>query len=303
MKNMIISASSLDELSLCPTLFYYDKVLELRLKESQNNTSMEMGSLFHTLLEFLYTMKFRKILPLHEIILRGKDFGRFYGSSDKFKALPEENIEIVVKTFEEYALFYKNENYVTDELENNQPACEVPFTKLIHEDQNKQLRIYIEGAIDWMITNSDLKFVVDHKLGKSDRIDHKLTNQFQCYSWVTGRKYLTVNKVNYTAKKDELKFKRIPYEYPERLIEVWEKSVISHALATHEHAEKGYFPPNFRSCETKYGKCSFLNVCSQEPMYRPGILEMDYEAKGKFNVMKDRVPIEKLLENLGIKVA
>jgi hypothetical protein len=296
MQNLILSASKLDSVSTCERMFNFEIMMNLAPKEP--NRSLEMGSLFHLLMERYLTHKYNKV-KFADNITDVMQFGRFTGASE-FN-LSSNDIETIVRTFKDYAQYYKDEMYVTDSLEKDGKqiaTIEVPFAKVIHEDAGLGLRVIVEGTIDWMalqLAMQGRKVIIDHKTGERDYPPERLSNQFMCYPWITGVRAVVVNKVLFqdSSVSPEKRFKRTPFEYDDYEIKEWVESVIVYARRLYEAAQAKKFVPNFTSC-TKYGGCKFKEICEQSPIYRPAIVEQKFEVKEPYdkNRFKDKPAIQ-----------
>lgn len=299
-KNLIISASSMDTMSLCNRKFMFEKSLGIAPKiiiGSKDDHNATLGSLLHKCLELHYTLKFKGV-NLEDIIKHTMVYCRYYGKSKL--SLLDESIETVTRIYRDYAFYYKFEKYETNSIEDR-PLIEVPFAKVLYEDE--KYCIIIEGVIDWLISNHNIDMVVDHKGSSYWKDPAILTNQFFTYSWVTGRKIVVVNKISLELKgKDEDRFKRIPFEIPERLLAEWLEDRIYYAKRIIECEEKSYFPADFTSCNRfiKY-PCAFQRICESEPKYRPAIIDQHYEKKQPFNPLKDKEGLGDYLKEIGIE--
>jgi hypothetical protein len=294
-RNMIISASSLNTFGSCERMFNFGTIMSLSPKnQNEKSDKMIKGSLMHKLLELHYTLKFINV-ELGEIIIKVMDFGRFYGQS-KFPTLSEENIENVVRTYKEYALHYKFENYIVDNY-SGKPAVEIPFAKVLFEDD--EIRLIVEGIIDFLGSNNSASVVMDHKTGTSE--PYLLDNQFQLYACVADKEYVIVNRILFGEKVNSpYKFQRVAYKYSDEMKKSFINAIITKAKRIDTSFRKGYFEPNFSACRNYNHPCAFYEICTQEEKYWPAVISTSFEEKEPFNPMKDKESIEDVVKAMSV---
>ena len=272
MKNLILSSSRLDEFMGCSRKFSYTYLQGFKPKY-QNTTKLDRGSLFHKLAEVYYKAKMENLIPRDDasfasFVQKLVESGRALGIT-KYN-LSDSDTELTVRTFRDYCSHYR---YETFEIQ----GVEAPFSKELFSDEKLGLRVVINGTFDLLVKNeSDQEQVVDHKTKEKDYMPGSLTNQFFCYAWASGRRYVLVNRpLLNLGVADDKRFKRQPYEYSPKLIEEWRTMVEYQARMIFHMVETGYFPPNYKHCET-YGKCVFYDLCDRDPSIRLMSLEDNF---------------------------
>lgn len=267
MRNMVLSSSRLDDFMGCERKFSLTYLQGYKSKH-ENITPQNKGTLFHKLAEVYYKAKKDNLLEkdFAGIVQKVMDTGRALGLT-KYN-LTDEDTDIVVRTFRDYASYYRHENYETQEVE-------IPFSKVLFEQGD--LRVIINGTLDLLVRNQQgHEIVIDHKTKSKDYMPGELTNQFICYAWATGRRIVMPNRVLFKlGESDEKRFKRQPYTYSARMVEEWSTMVMYRALRIDEMVRANYFPPNYTRCEM-YGKCIFYSVCNQDPSGRVVELEENF---------------------------
>lgn len=263
MRNIVLSSSRINDFLGCERYFNFTWMQGFRSKHA-NTEKMDMGTLFHKMAEAYYKAKIENALdPFADVIHKIMEMGRSLGMT-KYK-LSDNSTDIVVRTFRDYATYYKDEAYEIEQVE-------APFIKELWN--NGEIRILIQGAFDLLATSKAFnRVVIDHKTTSRNYTLGALRDQFICYAWASGCRVVVVNRILFKpGEADSTRFQRQPYDYSPRMIEEWKNAIIYRALKLDECERNQYYPPNFTKCE-QFGKCIFYNVCNQDPSTR--IIELE----------------------------
>jgi hypothetical protein len=274
-KNIILDATVLSTLMSCARL------TDLRFNHNLvqitgKSTSLEMGSIVHTVLENYYgnvIKGFKKEDAIGHAISAGIE----YYNSDEVTNCTAEDRKWALDTCEQYFEHYKNDHWIPLEVE-------VTKGKILYEDD--EIRILWKAKFDLITDTNQGIYPVDHKTMKQRRDTLTLNNQFigQCILMET--RLMFVNKVGFqTSLKPEEKFTRAPINYSfDRLME-WQSMILPYyAKMMLMYEESGYWPPNFTHCESKYGFCQFKSVCESDRGMREEELSHNFKVGKKWDV-------------------
>ncbi len=264
-KNIVLDATTLSTIMSCPRLSNFrfnQNLIGLKGKSS----SLEMGSIVHTVLEYYFKAVIAGANRTNAIEL-GMRAGRSYSedSTNVSNSTPED-IELAFTTMEQYFDFYKNDSWVPLEVEK-------VIGKVLYEDDD--VKILWKAKIDVLMDTNQGIFPVDHKTSRQRRDSLSLNNQFMGQCLVTDSDRMIVNKIGFqTSLKANEKFTRAVIAYnSERLME-WQSEILPYyAKLMLMYNEQAYWPPNFTHCENKYGFCQFKDVCSAPPNLRESELK------------------------------
>ena len=270
--NIVLSVEKLNDLSICPRLYYYKHLL--RKVPVRKADYLEAGELIHHGLQLYYN----SIADGNKISLeRLLDFTRNY-AAEKLQ-LSVELIEATVKDLAMYYTYYTNlgENWVVESVEE-------PFAKVLYESSD--LRVIVNGKID-------LRVVVNGGRGPRVLIDHKYESQFRekldrdnqplAYCWAYEVRDWIYNRIGkqktYTPEKRLLR----PYiNYSDSQIEEWKESTIELVSELVRYEKLNKWPGKYTGCSFHGLKCTFYDVCNTTPDNREYKLEnlfMDKENK------------------------
>jgi len=182
-----------------------------------------------------------------------------------------------LQTCEEYFDFYKNDYWTPLETE-------VVKRKILYEDD--EVRVMWKAKLDLTVDTNQGIYPVDHKTMKQRRNNLSLNNQFigQCLMMETRN--MIINKIGFqTSLKKEEKFTRAVISYSsDRLLE-WQSEILPFWAYTYiQYVESGYWPPNFRNCEGKYGDCVFKEVCEADRNMREETLKHGFVLVPKWDI-------------------
>lgn len=142
---------------------------------------------------------------------------------------------------------------------------ERPFSKILYESEEDDLRIVYTGVIDLGINSKMTNNTpMDHKTQGKDYPIFDLNNQFLGYAWAMESNWAIVNKISfYKSKKEEDRFKRQIISVSDEMIETWKEQAIYTVKRAVRAYEEGisHKHKEFGACSQFFG-CEFLHVCS-----------------------------------------
>ncbi len=302
-KNIVFDATMLSSLMSCSRKFDFQQNRQFHSINGKSN-SLEVGSLVHVCLETFYKEKI-KGFPVSNCQASAFAMGEEYvrgcvGCVNKVCTIPshrddpwlglkntpmESDQRFVgwkhaLETVDQYFTFYKSDFWVPLEVE-------VVKAKILYEDE--EIRVMWKAKIDVMFDTNQGIYSTDHKTSKQRRDTLSLSNQFMGQCVLLGTRAVVVNKIGFQKTlKPEEKFTRVMMSYSiDRLLE-WQEEVLPHyAYQLLNYAESEHFPPNFTSCESKYGNCIFVDVCSSDRGMREEAIRMNFIVGPKWNPTND----------------
>jgi hypothetical protein len=258
-KIISISPSTLNLYSSCARKFQFEKVLSFLPRNK--SVSLEKGDLFHKFLESYYQ---GKIDQREQNIVRSIEDGRRHSIN---LGLGVNDIEGEVKVFKEYALHYAGENWIPI-------AVEKPFDIFLTEIDGYEF--HLEGKIDLIVKQNEQITLVDHKTTSRFSDPSPLSHQFMAYAWALEQNLIIVNTIglqeSYTGAQ---RFRRAILNFDDSVLDEWRENASYICTMIKLGMEKGFFPPNFTSCD-KYGGCMFRDICSTRPDTREYKLNRDF---------------------------
>ncbi len=257
MRNLVLSTDKINDLSICPRLYYFKHILK-RVAPVKPKYFTE-GEYFHLVLKYYY----------EDIVKRRKQGPKFYleiarNIATKFEELSINDSEELISTLLEYLIFYNDDTWEI-------LGAEQPFAKVILEDERADLRVVVRGKADLIINNKlgdqSFKTVVDHKVVSENWPQLSRNNQNLCYVWAFECRDFILNSIGkQKSYKPEKKFIRHPFSYGDHQIEEWKESVIAAIFDLVRYFDMNYYPARFTSCASKFNKkCTYYDVCETTP--------------------------------------
>jgi len=283
-KNIILDATILSTLMSCARLTDFRFNLHL-VSSGGKSSSLEMGSLVHTILEWY-----------HKSLIAGKsrtdaiDIGFAAGIEYQNGYLPtnkyltdesevgivntsDEDVLLAKNTMHEYFDYYKHDQWIPLFAEHVEQL-------VIYEDD--EIRILWKAKLDLAVDTNNGIYPVDHKTMKQRRDSLSLNNQFMGQVILMKSRGIIINKIGFQKSlKASEKFIRPIISYSaDRLLE-WSQIILPFwAKQLLAYDEIGFFPPNFTHCENKYGFCQFKVVCEADTGIREETIRLNF-IKGK----------------------
>lgn len=194
--------------------------------------------------------------------------------------LDDENVAIVKVTIEQYLEHYQNDSWVLLE-------AEVVKQKLIYSDD--EVRILWKSKLDLMVDTPYGVKAVDHKTFAQRRDTTNLNNQFTGQCVVLGNNDMIINKIGFQKSvKPAEKFSRPVMSYSADRLHEWTNEIVPYWVKMYlSWAESGFWPADFKSCETKYGFCEFKEVCEADRGNRASELTRLYKVAKKWSISND----------------
>lgn len=177
--------------------------------------------------------------------------------------------KFALQTCDEYAKFWANDFWVTIETETVK-------SKILYQDD--EIRVLWKAKLDWIVDTNSGIFPSDHKTMKQNRDTLSINNQFMGQCLMMDTRSVIINKIGLQKTlKPEQKFIRVPVgysaarlmEFQQYVLPYWAKQLIA-------YNEQGHYPPNFNSCESKFGKCDMYEVCESDPEMRPEVIRLNF---------------------------
>lgn len=306
-KNIIMDSQILTSLMGCPRACNNRFNLNQEKLGGKNN-SFECGSLVHVILEY-----FNKGLiggkSRTDAIDNGFANGKIYingcpeciaGKCTKHERqdwtglqnTPEESTKksdgedakigwkYVLKTMDEYFDFYKNDFWTP-------LAAEEVRGSIIYEDD--AIRVLWKAKYDQIDDSNDGIISTDHKTMKQRRDSISLNNQFMGQCILLRNRRMRINKIGFqTSLKAHEKFQRVIISYSADRLAEWQFEIVpyyANELVT--FSEANFWPPRFTSCESKYGKCDFFEVCENDRGMRSEVFRAQFRTGKKWDVTNE----------------
>ena len=274
-KNIILDATVLSTLMSCGRLTEFRFNYNYQSIKGKSS-SMEMGSIVHTYLEYMYKARISGV-SRKESHGFGMSAAESYSQSEEVTNTPPEDIKLALKTCEQYDEFYKNDPWIPLE-------AEVTKKKLLYQDDD--IRIIWKGKLDITMDTPSGIVPVDTKTMKQRRDSISLNNQFTGQVILMDTRKMFVNKIGFqkTLPPAE-KFTRTQLNFTaDRLLE-WQSEILPYwAYQMLSYQESGYWPPNYTHCDSKFGLCQFKDVCEANRNLRNEIIATEFKVGEPWDV-------------------
>lgn len=299
MINIALDSQLLTTLMVCPRLADYRFNSNLVKIEGKNN-SFECGSIAHCILENTNKALINGMTREDAIAIgfaSGKEYLVPYVDSNKYvldkehkgvENTPPDNekkpdrigYNFVFKRMEEYFEYYKNDSYTHISAEDVRK-------KIIYADD--EMQILWKAKYDNIIDTNIGLVSRDYKTMKQNRDTLSLNNQFIGQCAIIGSRNIIIDKIGWqTSLPLHEIFHRVTISYPTDRIAEWCNEIVPYyARMLVAYAEAGYFPPNYASCETKFGRCDFYDVCNSDRNIREETLKIYFKETKKWDIVND----------------
>lgn len=276
MLNIVLSVEKLNDLQICPLLYYYKH--EAKKVPTRKADFLETGELIHEMLRIYYQSKIDKnVIPIATII----ELGRNYAA--KNLALKAEEVEVVIRDIKMYFEFYGvNESWLI-------LGAEEPFAKELYIEND--FRIILTGKTDLRVKTSRGSgplALVDHKY--EARFEEKLErdNQPIAYCWAFEINDFIYNRIGkQKSKKVEEKLLRPYISYAKYQINDWIESAIETARDLIRFYTTEKYPMRYHGCRVHGRKCTFYDVCNTTPDNRTYKLDSLFKDRERGSLMGD----------------
>ena len=277
MRNLILSVDKLNTFSTCPRKYYFEH--ELKKTYTVKPKYFLEGEFGHLCLEFYYLDKIAgKTRSTIEYIEHFRNEAIKF--TTKYPTYKFEESEEIITALDKYLKFHCNEEWVIE-------GAEVPFAKVLWQDDKLNLKIIIRGKVDLLVDTKQFKAVVDHKfLGRKKEIPSR-DNQKLAYCWAFDRKDFIINVIGkQKTLKDDEKFIRPYFNYSTHQIEEWKEETILTAIEMVRASETGVWQGRYTGCHAFDYKCLFTGVCDTTKDNREYALE-SFANREDYDVMED----------------
>ena len=303
-KNILLDATALTALMKCGR--NYDFQLNYNFQSMKGNSnSLEIGSTIHKFMEVYYSSQAKGIgksqafgfgMAAAELYISGckectnfisvdgskpscnHPINEYPGLSNTPADSDGYNVgwKFALQTCEEYHNFYISDFWVTLETE-------IVKSKILYEDD--EVRILWKAKLDWIVDTNQGIFPCDHKTMKQNRDTPSINNQFMGQCRIMDTRNVFINKIGLQKTlKPVDKFKRVSISYSAARLMEWQSVILPYYAKTLlMYNNQEFYPPNFNSCEGKYGKCNFYEACSSDPEMREEVLKINFYVGKKWN--------------------
>lgn len=278
------SATTLDWFKACPRLYYYNMILGIRPKGT--NDHIKFGVVYHAALE-LYDRETFKGAD-HETALRSALRYALIETRGWQSAIPEKSRETVVRAIVWYIEEFRDDPIQTVRLADGSPAVELSFR--LELTQNTILC----GHLDRIGMYGEGDYVTDRKTTKSGLTDYYWSRfspntQITLYAVAGEVVFKTpVKGVIVDAAQTGVTFTRFHRRIAPRSRGQLDEFLRDAQwwIAQVPAAKAAGWPMNESSCQ-RYGGCAFAGVCSKAPHVRAKLLETEFEL-GDYNPLEVR---------------
>jgi len=286
-KNLIFDATIFTSLQTCGRLLDLRFNHDLQLISGKAN-ALECGSLVHHILEH-YNKGIIGGMSRANAIEHGFKAGYLYIKNGEdgtgLKNTPAESekkprrtgYNFVLKRMEQYFDYYKNDHWIPLE-------SEVVKGKVIYEDD--EIRILWKAKFDVIYDTNTGIYPADHKTRSMNKDIVSLNNQFIGQCVLMEVRNVIINNIGFqeSLPLNEV-FQRVMVPYSISRLAEWVNVIVPYWAKIYlTYLESGYFPPNFHSCEHKFGFCVFKEVCEVDEGMRTEELALKFYKGKKWDI-------------------
>jgi len=276
---LILDSQLLNNFQDCEAKFYYNFVRNIRPPVKPE--ALDKGDLVHYILKFHYRLIKHNQMNCNHGTIKQIPYSKIIeiciAKAEKYLLsldLEVDQANEVVKTYGQYAEYYKNCNWSILEVEK-------PFAKVLYDSDD--LKIIYVGIIDLLTSIA----IVDTKSSSRRGEPSALSNQFMGYAWAFNVFNVVINKVGFQKTlKPEEKFERYTKSYPKAIIDEWQANAITIGLKVLNFLQDvTKMTRNFTSCD-KYAGCVFQQICQTVPDAREFVIERNYQLVSEWKPTK-----------------
>lgn len=277
---LVLDSSQIMDYLQCPTLWYWKN---LRLIESNfiKRKAMDMGTIFHGLLERYY-----QGIINSESINSSQRFAISELKKDNKKHLgfDKDIIEFLIQRFTQYATYYLLAgDFIPRRVEQG-------FSKIIFE--NEHFLFVLEGRIDFIgITkeNNPQQIIVDHKTQEKYKFLYPKSIQFRNYAFATGFNLGCINYIGLQKTVEEHTFRRDAFSFSSSYLAWWKQELIkiyckvAHTILANQFLTSDAM--NYATCQNNgWGYiCQFAPICEEKSeQIREGLIQIQYHQVQKW---------------------
>lgn len=273
-KNVVLDASMLSDLMGC------GRKMDLRYQRHMipnkgRSTAVEQGSTIHKFMEVYYKDVISGA-PKGAAEMNAHGAAELYAQSDEVRNATPDDIAWAIQTCHDYLQYYKNDFWIPLEVETVK-------SKVLYEDD--EIRVLWKAKLDIIVDNLQGIYPMDHKSMKQRRDTVSLNNQFigQCILMETRMMFLNKIGLQKTLKPEE-RFLRVAVNYTADVLNEWQGVTLPYWAKIYlMYAESEFWPPNLTHCESKYGTCMFIDVCTADRGLREETLGAEFTVGEPWN--------------------
>jgi len=252
---LAIDSQELDAIQKCSFFTYLNFVQNYR--ENNKPPPLERGDLGHTMLEAYYKL-LQSDATWEDAVEQSIEKGREHYRTLSLDILES---EWIVKTFQQYAEYYRHDSVKVFEVEKT-------FTFVLYEDE--ELIISYQGKIDLEASFPILgKTVLDHKFRAMKADYSPLDNQLIGYAIATDNLTVYINEVGLQRSYEPAKkFRRVPVIIGDGIKRRWIKNTIMWAKILDYNMQNNVWPQSHLKTApagiTQCAKCQYERICNSE---------------------------------------
>lgn len=267
MRNLVLTSSRLSRLQKCPREYFFSFVLNRHPIETPKY--FVEGTFVHKILEIYYNQKKAGTVDILRIVEQARNY------ASTIDNLSAENCESTINLFLEYIAYQQDANWVIE-------GVEVPFAKVIWEDEKFNLRIIFQGKSDLLVSAQGIPIIVDHKKVSQNRQPFDRDNQILGYCHAFNRSDFIINQLG-TQKALPLKdkFRRHYFNVLGYQIDEWIEETIYNAFEAVKYFDNNHWPARIKSCHDQGRPCTYYDVCKTERS------NWEYKLQSAFKIQED----------------
>jgi hypothetical protein len=283
-----IDNTALDAFMRCPRLYYYSMVLNRRQRHGSSlSPALAYGTTWHSIMEAHYKTGGDTQAIVDTAVRSWKNHEN---------AEDHRTLERCITEYNNFLKFYGSFEQETAGWGQTVGWPDTPVIEIPIELWWPGALHPYTGKIDRVFQHQGLYYVEDHKtcsaLGATYFRQFDPSNQMMGYAWLaqlqTGFPIAGVRISAHCILKASSKFQRETIMFSQERLKEWGKNYnewVKRLEEAHQRLEIGdqeiaalqAFPHNFNACATKYGQCTYTEVCTFDATMRERILEAEFE--------------------------
>ena len=288
-KQIYWDSTSLKRAMTCPKLYEYEAMASLTPHE--NSIHLRFGILWATTIENYYT-RLQSGEPresaVHAIVTNLLEKG-LVPDPDK----DNKTIGTLIRSFVWYAEHFADQDLKVLVQPSGEIYSEYHFKLPFPEREG----MFLTGHLDLVAELADGIYIIDQKTTGSQFTNQYTANfspdvQMSMYNWagrqLFGDDFRGVMIDAMQVQKTMTRFHRFPVNRTAAQIEEFLKDISLVVDEVHRYNDMAYYPMRTESCN-KYMGCPFRKICSEPPVMRPTLLEMEFTVGDAWNPSKERL--------------